>query len=73
MLAGFTLFFLLFTGYFALRPVRETMGVAGGVDRLQWLFTGTFIATLLALPLYGWLAARVPPASRTAAGPAAWR
>ncbi len=60
VLAGFTLFFLLFTGYFALRPVRETMGVAGGVDRLQWLFTGTFIATLLALPLYGWLAARVP-------------
>lgn len=54
-----TLFYLLFTGYFMLRPVRETMGVAGGVDNLQWLFTGTFIATLACLPLYGWMASKV--------------
>ncbi|MGC3874534.1 NTP/NDP exchange transporter [Halomonas sp. GXIMD04776] len=59
VLAGLTLFFLLFTGYFMLRPVRETMGVAGGVDNLQWLFTGTFVSTLLVLPLFGWLASRV--------------
>ncbi|CAM3599855.1 ADP/ATP translocating protein [Pseudomonas reidholzensis] len=59
VLAGFALFYLLFTGYFMLRPVRETMGIAGGVDNLQWLFTGTFIATLVCLPLFGWLASRV--------------
>ncbi|WP_227370250.1 NTP/NDP exchange transporter [Halomonas sp. M20] len=59
VLAGLALFFLLFTGYFMLRPVRETMGVAGGVDNLQWLFTGTFVSTLLVLPLFGWLASRV--------------
>ncbi|MEO8460536.1 MAG: MFS transporter [Dokdonella sp.] len=53
------LFFLLFTGYFMLRPVRETMGIAGGVDKLQWLFTATFVFTLAALPFFGWLAARV--------------
>ena len=57
--AGLLLFFLVFTGYFMLRPVRETMGVAGGVDNLQWLFTGTFVATLAALPLFGWLASKV--------------
>jgi len=57
---GLALFFLLFTSYFMLRPVRETMGVAGGVDNLQWLFTGTFVATLAALPLFGWVASRVP-------------
>ncbi|MEG1038391.1 MAG: MFS transporter [Pseudomonas sp.] len=57
--AGLSLFFLLFTGYFMLRPVRETMGVAGGVDNLQWLFTGTFVLTLIALPLFGWLASKV--------------
>lgn len=57
--AGLAMFFLLFTGYFMLRPVRETMGVAGGVDNLQWLFTGTFLATLAVLPLYGWIASRV--------------
>ena len=60
LVAGFTLFFLLFAGYFMLRPVRETMGVAGGVENLQWLFTATFVVTLAAMPLFGWLAARVP-------------
>jgi len=59
VVAGLALFFLLFTGYFMLRPVRETMGVAGGVDNLQWLFTGTFVATLAAMPLFGWVATRV--------------
>ena len=57
--AGLLMFFLLFTGYFMLRPVRETMGIAGGVENLQWLFTGTFIATLAALPLFGFLASMV--------------
>lgn len=56
--AGLLMFFFLFTGYFMLRPVRETMGVAGGVDNLQWLFTATFFATLAALPLYGWIASK---------------
>src|SRR5690606_15073228 len=59
VVAGLLLFFQLFAGYFMLRPVRETMGVAGGVDNLQWLFTGTFVATLAALPLFGWLASKV--------------
>ncbi|MGC3894654.1 NTP/NDP exchange transporter [Pseudomonas urmiensis] len=59
VIAGLALFYLLFTGYFMLRPVRETMGVAGGVDNLQWLFTGTFVVTLICLPLFGWLASRV--------------
>lgn len=58
--AGLAMFFLLFTAYFMLRPVRETMGVAGGVDNLQWLFTGTFIVTLIAMPLFGWVASVAP-------------
>jgi AAA family ATP:ADP antiporter len=57
---GLALFFLLFAGYFMLRPVRETMGIAGGVQNLQWLFTGTFVATLAAMPLFGWIAGNVP-------------
>src|SRR5436853_1558690 len=36
------------------------MGVAGGVRNLQWLFTGTFLAMLAAVPLYGALVARLP-------------
>ena len=60
VLTGATLFFVMFAGYFMLRPVRETMGVAAGVDKLQWLFTGTFLATLAAMPLFGWIASKVP-------------
>ncbi|UOV10343.1 MFS transporter [Pseudoxanthomonas sp. F37] len=58
--AGLLMFFLLFAGYFMLRPIRETMGVTGGVDNLQWLFTGTFVATLIVLPVFGWIASKVP-------------
>lgn len=60
MASGFVLFFLLFASYFMLRPVRESFGIAGGVENLQWLFTGTFVATLVVVPLYGWVAARMP-------------
>lgn len=60
VLAGFLLFFLLFSSYFMLRPVRETFGIAGGVDKLQWLFLGTFIATLCVVPLYGLVSTRLP-------------
>jgi ATP:ADP antiporter, AAA family len=59
VLGSFMLFFLLFAGYFMLRPVRETMGIAGGVDNLQWLFLGTFIATLVVVPVYGALSAHI--------------
>ncbi len=50
VIGGFLLFFLLFASYFMLRPVRETFGIAGGVDNLQWLFLGTFLATLVVVP-----------------------
>lgn len=59
VIAGFGMFFLLFGGLFMLRPVRETMGVAGGVDNLPWMFTAVFVGMLLAMPLFGWVAARV--------------
>jgi AAA family ATP:ADP antiporter len=60
LIAGFLLFFLLFAAYMMLRPVRETMGIAGGVENLQWLFLATFLATLAFIPLFGTLAAILP-------------
>lgn len=60
VLGGFALFFCLFAGYFMLRPIREAMGISGGVHNLQWLFTATFIAMLLAVPLLAWLNSKVP-------------
>jgi len=58
-LAGFGLFFCLFSGYFMLRPIRESMGIQGGVENLQWLFSATFVAMLVAVPLFAWLNSRV--------------
>ena len=55
VLCGFGLFFCLFSGYFMLRPIREAMGIRGGVDNLQWLFTATFLLMLAAVPLFAWL------------------
>jgi AAA family ATP:ADP antiporter len=40
--------------------MRDEMGIAGGVDKLQWMFTGTFLVMLAAVPLFGWVAKRFP-------------
>ena len=57
---SFVYFFCLLAGYYVLRPLRDEMGVAGGVRNLQWLFTATFLTMLAAVPLYGALVARLP-------------
>src|SRR6516165_3765153 len=57
---SFAYFFTLLAGYYVLRPLRDQMGIAGGVRALPWTFTATFIALLVAQPLYGALVARVP-------------
>ncbi|MBR9980852.1 MAG: hypothetical protein KFF50_07480 [Desulfatitalea sp.] len=43
------------------RPMRDEMGIAGGVQHLQWLFSGTFVAMLAAVPLFGWLTRHFAP------------
>ena len=62
-LAGsFAYFFCLLAGYYILRPVRDTMGVAIGSRDLPTLFTAMFVAMLVLVPLFGWLCARLPRA-----------
>jgi AAA family ATP:ADP antiporter len=39
--------FALLSSYYILRPIRDQMGVAGGVNNLQWLFTGTLVGMLV--------------------------
>ena len=53
-------FFLVMASYFILRPIRDQMGVAGGVRNLPWLFTGTMIAMLVISPLFAGLVSRWP-------------
>jgi ATP:ADP antiporter, AAA family len=62
LLWSFAYFFSLLAGYYVLRPLRDQMGIAGGVRHLPWLFTATFLVLLAAQPLYGALVARLPRA-----------
>ncbi len=57
---SFAYFFCLLCSYYILRPIRDEMGVAGGVERLPWLFTATFVAMAAAVPVFGALASRYP-------------
>ena len=57
---SFAYFFCLLTSYYILRPVRDEMGIQGGVENLQWLFTATFVVMLVAVPAFGALVARLP-------------
>jgi ATP:ADP antiporter, AAA family len=59
---SFGYFFTLLAGYYVLRPLRDQMGIAGGVRALPWMFTATFVTLLVAQPLYGALVSRVPRA-----------
>jgi AAA family ATP:ADP antiporter len=59
LVLAFACNFLVLGSYYILKPVRDTIATIFGTDELQWLFTGTFIGTLIASPIYGWLAARV--------------
>jgi AAA family ATP:ADP antiporter len=60
VLWSFAYFFCLLAGYYILRPLRDEMGVAGGVRNLHWLFTATFIVMLVAVPIFGAVVARLP-------------
>jgi len=59
---SFAYFFLVLCSYYLLRPVRDTVAVALGREELQRLFTVTFAAMLVLVPLFGWLCARLPRA-----------
>lgn len=55
---SFLYFFCLLCAYYILRPIRDEMGIIGGIENLPWVFSGTFIAILAMMPLYGWLCSR---------------
>jgi AAA family ATP:ADP antiporter len=55
-----TAFFLLLFSNYLLRPVRNAMALQIGVERFDWLFTGTFLFTLVTVPVFGWVAKHVP-------------
>ena len=52
-------FFCVLCGYFFLRPVRDAMGVSGGMDDLRWLFALTSVASLILVLAFGGVVARM--------------
>src|SRR5215831_14793337 len=57
---SFACFFCVLCGYYVLRPLRDEMGVQGGVENLPWLFSATFAAMCAVVPLFGFVASRLP-------------
>jgi AAA family ATP:ADP antiporter len=54
---AFFYFFFLLGGYFMLRPLRGAIA-ANNSEILHWLYTGTFLAMLMIVPVFGYLVSR---------------
>jgi ATP:ADP antiporter, AAA family len=57
---SFLTFFCVLASYFTVRPLRETMGTTLGKGALEQLFTVVFFVMLALVPLFGYLATRLP-------------
>jgi ATP:ADP antiporter, AAA family len=59
VIAAFFLFFFVLGSYFAVRPVRETVGTILGREHVAdlWLYTALFSVAIV--PLFGWLVAKI--------------
>jgi AAA family ATP:ADP antiporter len=53
-------FFCVLTFNFILRPLRDEIGSGSGREELPWLFTFTFVGTLIANPIYAALVTHFP-------------
>jgi AAA family ATP:ADP antiporter len=52
--------FAVLSSYYIMRPIRDQMGIAGGVRNLQWLFTGTLVGMIVLNVPFAWLVKRLP-------------
>ena len=60
LLAAAAAHFCLLCGYYMLRSLRESLALDAGRSQFANLFSITLVATLLVLPGYWWVVARVP-------------
>jgi AAA family ATP:ADP antiporter len=59
VVAAFSVFFCVQGGYFAVRPVRETIGTILGSEQVSHLWLFTSVGSIAIVPLYGWLVGQV--------------
>lgn len=56
---AFVFHFIVLSSYYVLRPIRDEIGAAGGLDNLSWMFTATLVAMLIANTLFAAIVARL--------------
>jgi ATP:ADP antiporter, AAA family len=55
---GFVYYFLILSSYYVVRPIRDDIGAANGMENLPWMFTGTLVTMILANALFSLLVKR---------------
>jgi AAA family ATP:ADP antiporter len=56
---GFAFHLLILTGYYILRPIRDSIAASNRLETLPWMFTATLVAMLLANILFAAVVARM--------------
>ena len=52
--------FAILSSYYVMRPIRDQMGISGGIENLPWLFTGTLVGMVVLNVPFGYLVKRLP-------------
>ena len=60
LLLGFLFHFLILTGYYIMRPIRDSIAAGNRLETLPWMFTATLVAMLIANALFAAIVARMP-------------
>jgi AAA family ATP:ADP antiporter len=56
---GFVFNFVVLGSYYVVKPIRDDIGAANGVDKLSWMFTGTMVTMIFANALFSAIVARM--------------
>src|SRR5450432_498052 len=51
--------FIVLASYYVVRPIRDDIGAAGGVENLSWMFSATLAGMLIANALFSAIVARM--------------
>src|SRR5437773_5356749 len=56
---GFSFHFLILTGYYIMRPIRDSIAAGNRLETLPWMFTATLVAMLIANAVFAAIVARM--------------
>src|SRR5438034_6273827 len=56
---GFVFHFLILTGYYILRPIRDSLAASNRLETLPWMFTATLVGMLIANSVCAAIVARM--------------